>query len=123
MGKFRDWLIEKLNPAQPDIVADQGWQTDTSTRTLTNKGAWKNYELVNRGVAMIVDSCSDIEIDIKEKIPGIYPTVGAGFRVKKLPTLLNFQPNPYYDANFFKQNIFLDLVIEGNAFIYWDGDE
>jgi HK97 family phage portal protein len=117
---FRDWLVEKLNPAQPEIVADHGYDSETSVRTYTSSNAWQNFELVNRGVAMIVDACSEIETDVKDQIKGLRPVV-SGVRAKTLPTRLNHQPNPFYDAVFLKQNVFLDLVIEGNAFLYWDG--
>jgi len=115
----RDWLIEKLNPAQSDIVDDQGPESDSSNRTHTNLGAWKNFETVNRGIAMIVDSAAAIETDVKDQLK-ITPLV-KNVRAKKLPIILNHQPNPFYDAVFLKQSLFLDLIIEGNAFLYWDG--
>jgi len=119
MGNLREWLAEKLNPAQSEIVADQGEQSTTSVRTRTNKGVWKNYEVANRGVALIVDSCSSIETDITDQLKGVSKITS--IRQKKLGILLNHQPNPFYNAGYLKQNVFLDLVLEGNAFILWDG--
>ena len=41
-------------------------------------------------------------------------------RKKKLAQLLNFRPNPYYNADVMKRSIIIDLVLEGDAFLYWD---
>jgi HK97 family phage portal protein len=67
---------------------------------------------------MLVHGCSLFDIDIKDvKLSdGI-----SGLRKAKLDSLLNHKPNPYQDIQSFRSQIFLDLVLEGNAFIYWDG--
>jgi len=43
------------------------------------------------------------------------------FVKKTLNTLLNFRPNPYQSAQDFRREIFKDLLLEGNAFIHYDG--
>lgn len=67
---------------------------------------------------MLVHGCSVFDIDIKdEKLSeGI-----VGLRKAKLNTLLNHKPNPYQDIQTFRNQIFLDFVLEGNIFIHWDG--
>jgi HK97 family phage portal protein len=35
--------------------------------------------------------------------------------------LLNKEPNPFQDINSFKRNLIIDLLIDGNIFIYYDG--
>ena len=42
-------------------------------------------------------------------------------RQKQLSTLLNFRPNPYQSAQDFRAAVFTDYVLEGNAFVHFDG--
>jgi len=116
MGIFKDF-VQKLNPAQPIIAAAQGEQ-GSLTSTLPYERAFERLEVVNRGVNMIVDAASQIGIDVgdKETFPGI-----ATIRHKKLINLLNRQPNPYQNADAFRRNLFLDMLMDGNCFIYYDG--
>jgi phage portal protein BeeE len=116
MGIIKN-LIQKLNPSQPQIAAQQGSQGPL-TPSLPYERAYERLEVVNRGVNMIVDAASQINIDVgdKEAFPGI-----ATIRHKKLVTLLNRNPNPYQSADAFKRNIFLDMIMDGNAFMYYDG--
>jgi len=116
MGIIKN-LIQKLNPAQPQIAAQQGSQGPLSP-SLPYEKAYERLEVVNRGVNMIVDAASQINIDVgdKEAFPGV-----ATIRHKKLVTLLNRNPNPYQSADAFKRNIFLDMIMDGNAFMYYDG--
>jgi HK97 family phage portal protein len=57
-------------------------------------------------------------VDVKEKL-GF--TGNSNIKQKKLHMMLNHQPNEYQDISAFRRNIFMDLTIEGNAFIYFDG--
>jgi HK97 family phage portal protein len=67
---------------------------------------------------MVVDAAAQINIDVgdKEAFPGV-----ATIRHKKLVSLLNRVPNPYQTADAFRRNLFLDLIMDGNCFIYFDG--
>jgi len=116
MGLFKKW-VQKLNPSQPQIAAAQGSQGSLAP-VITYQRAYDRLEVVNRGVNMIVDAASQINIDVgdKEAFPGV-----ATIRHKKLVTLLNRNPNPYQSADAFRRNIFLDMLMDGNAFIYFDG--
>jgi len=116
MGIIKD-LVQKLNPVQPQIAAAQGSQGQ-ATPSLPYERAYERLECVNRGVNMIVDAASQINIDVgdKEAFPGV-----ATIRHKKLVNLLNRNPNPYQTADTFRRNIFLDLMMDGNAFMYFDG--
>ena len=119
MYKWIDNLVEKLNPAQEDIVNDYGETQSVSSNLYTNQQAYKTIEVVNRGVNLITDSAADIRLDIGTIMDWFEsPT---RIRKKKLDQLLNFRPNPYINADVFKRNIFMDLLLEGDAFIYWDG--
>lgn len=110
---------EKLNPAQEDIVDDYGETYSPSPKHYTNQQAYEKIEVVNRGVNLIVDSASGMKLDIGEILE--FSGSPTRIRKKKIKSLLNFRPNPYYNADNFKRNIFMDLLLEGDAFIYWDG--
>ena len=116
MGLFKNW-VQKLNPSQPQIAAAQGQQGPLAP-SLPYERAYERLEVVNRGVNMVVDAASQINIDVgdKEAFPGV-----ATIRHKKLVTLLNRNPNPYQSADAFRRNIFLDMIMDGNAFMYYDG--
>ena len=108
---------EKLNPAQTFISREQGVFINSDT-SITYNQAFEKLETVNRGVSMIVSGCSSLDYDVKDKkTDGIV----TGIRQKTLNTLLNFTPNPYQSIQEFRNNIFTDFILEGNAFLYWDG--
>lgn len=110
-------LIQKLNPAQKVIAEQAGGSEDTS-QVLTYVQAFSRIETVNRGVNMIVKSCASLDYDVKNKV---VEGVKGGMRQNTLDKLLNFRPNPYQSAQDFRQAIFTDYLLEGNAFIYFDG--
>ena len=102
-------LIEKLNPAQEEIMRDYGESQNTTIAPYTVKQAYEKVEVVQRGVNLITDSASPITFDIKNKIPGkSYVSI----QPKKLNTLINFKPNPYQSSIAFRTNIVLDLLLE-----------
>lgn len=120
-----DWSIkslvntirQKLNPAQALIAREAGYNIG-SDQTLTFLQAFQQFEVVQRGVSMVTHGCSVFDVDVKDKklsegIPGL--------RQARLASLLNHKPNPYQDIQTFRNQIFLDFVLEGNIFIYWDG--
>lgn len=118
MKRFLVDIINKLNPAQPEIVEDYGVDHAPSANLRTNQKAYDIIEVVNRGVNLIVDSSAGVPLDVGD----IMDFFDSDYRIrkKKLNQLLNFRPNPYYNADVFKRNIFLDLILEGDAFVYYD---
>jgi HK97 family phage portal protein len=110
-------LIEKFNPAQQIIAQDEGSIIST-TATINYKNAFNKLESVNRGVNMIASACASLDYDIKNKV-----TEGnmSGVRLNSLLKLLNNRPNPYQSIQEFRTSIFTDFLLEGNAFIYYDG--
>lgn len=111
------WFRTKLNPAQTRIAEAEGTQIG-STAKISYTQAFKKLESVNRPVNMLVNACSSLDYDVKEKV---HDGVVSGTRQKTLNTLLNFRPNPYQSAQDFRSAIFTDFVLEGNAFIHFDG--
>lgn len=115
--KSQDWIRTKLNPAQTRIAEAEGTQVGTDA-TLSYFQSFKKLEAVNRSVSLLVNACSSLDYDIKDKLND---GVVVGIRQKSLNTLLNFRPNPYQSAQDFRSAIFTDYVLEGNAFIHFDG--
>lgn len=68
---------------------------------------------------MIVDDASEINFKVGNEKVGFPKRTGV--KRKTVEVLLNMQPNPFQDMNSFRRNIYMDLIIDGNAFIYWDG--
>jgi len=67
---------------------------------------------------MIVSGCASFDYDVKDKkTDGVVGNV----RMKTLEKLINFEPNPHQSIIEFRTNLFIDFILEGNAFIYFDG--
>lgn len=115
---LRTWIAEKANPAQYRIAEAEGTQVGTDAKPLTYAQAFKKLESVNRSVTMVVNAAASLDYDIKDKVN---EGVVVGLRQKTLNNLLNFRPNPYQSAQEFRQCIFTDLLIDGNAFVHFDG--
>ena len=118
MNRLRGWMVEKLNPAQNVIHLDEGTHIGSTSRILTFRTAYKNIDSVNRAVSMVVNACASLDYDIKDKV---HEGVVVGLRQKTLATLLNFRPNPYQSALEFRTELFKDILLDGNAFVHFDG--
>lgn len=107
---------EKLNPAQPYF---QEKIASPREPTFSYERAYERLEIVNRGVNMIVDDASEININVGEglSIDQVHP----GVKRVTLDRLLNHEPNPFQDISTFRRNLIIDLIIDGNIFIYYDG--
>jgi len=115
----RDWLVTKLNPAQPEISDDFGEDIPPSREHYNNQKAYNTVGTVSRGVDLIVDAAASIKVDVGE-IQDWF-TSEQRIRKKKIIQLLTFRPNPYHSADVFFRNIYTDLILEGDAFMYFDG--
>jgi HK97 family phage portal protein len=111
---------EKLNPSQYVISRNEGMTID-SREVITNyRNAYEQLEIVNRAVNMIVDDVAEIPFSVGEKIVGTN-NILKNIRRSKVELLLNVEPNPFQDVSSFKRNLIIDLLIDGNIFIYFDG--
>lgn len=115
----RTWdnIRTKLNPAQTRIAEGEGSQVGTEAKIAYTQ-AFKKLESVNRPVNLVTSACSSLDYDIKDKV---HDGVVLGVRQKSLNTLLNFRPNPYQSAQDFRTALFTDFILEGNAFVHFDG--
>ena len=103
-----NWLVEKLNPAQPQIHTRQPFASPQSN--VDFKAAYDQIEVIHRAVEMIVSACVEVPFDITNGGP-----------VKKLNKLLNDRPNPFEDRIKLFRRAYFDLILDGNAFFYYDG--
>jgi len=117
IAKSQDWIRQKLNPAQERIAQDAGTQIGTDAK-ITYFQSFQKLEAVNRSVSLLVNAAASLDYDVKDKV---HDGVVAGIRQKTLNTLLNFRPNPYQSAQDFRSALFTDFVLEGNAFVHFDG--
>lgn len=117
---FQTWLREKLSPSQQYISGGGTVEESSLEPTYSYQQCYENLEVVNRAVNMIVDDVAEIKCVVGTQIPGMTPLV-KGVRKVQLDRILNKEPNPFQDINSFRRALVLDLVIDGNIFIYWDG--
>jgi len=111
---------EKLNPAQYVISREEGMTIDSREIPTNYRNAYEQLEIVNRAVNMIVDDVSEIPFTVGEQIVGVNNII-KNMRRSRLDLLLNKEPNPFQDVSTFKRNLIIDLLIDGNIFIYYDG--
>jgi HK97 family phage portal protein len=112
-------LEEKYNPAQSLIAQAEGDSVTSTKRGITFNNAYNNIEVVRRGVDLLVNSAADVNFDVKAKLPF---TSAAKIQPGRIKVLLNNRPNPYEDINSFRRKCYMDLFVEGNCFIYFDGE-
>ena len=111
---------EKLNPSQYVISRNEGMTVDSREVVTNYRNAYEDLEVVNRAVNMIVDDVSEIPYTVGEQRSGVNNII-KNIRRVKVDTLLNKEPNPFQDISTFKRNLVIDLMIDGNIFIYFDG--
>jgi len=107
---------EKLNPAQP--YYDHKVEPSREP-TFNYERAYEEIEIVNRAVNMIVDDAAEIPTRVGEQHKGF--SVVKNIKRSRVDLLLNLEPNPFQDINTFRRNIIIDMLIDGNIFLYFDG--
>jgi HK97 family phage portal protein len=119
MGWFENFRT-KLNPAQR-FMGGGPRETESSREPIQQyEFYYEKLEIVQRAVNMLVDDASDVPLWVGDQIKGA-SAVQKGVRKAKIQALLNTEPNPFQDISSFKRAILLDLVLDGNIFIYFDG--
>ena len=111
---------EKDNPAQYVIARNEVLTIDSIEHQISYRNAYETIEIVNRAVNMVVDDTAEVPFDIGDKIIGTSPIV-KNIRRSRVDLLLNSEPNPFQDVSTFKRNLIIDLLIDGNIFVYFDG--
>ena len=111
---------EKLNPSQYVISRNEGITIDSREPTISYRNAYEQLEIVNRAVNMIVDDVAEIPYTVGQQSPATTNII-KNIRRSKVDLLVNREPNPFQDVSTFKRNLIIDLLIDGNIFIYFDG--
>lgn len=113
---------------QPAIYNDEGPIIESSHKKFYYENAYDFFEVCRRGTDLVVDAASEVNVSITGVLPGVPPrTINptnerpTKVKQKRLETLLNFSPNPEEDISAFRRQIYMDLILTGNAFIYFDG--
>lgn len=119
MFEFISNIFSKSNRAQEQISNQEGHSISTTSQQYGISKAYSDFEVVQNGVAMVVGACCEFDIDIKDskKLSEGIPSIRKG----KLHSLLNHKPNEHQDIQTFRSQIFMDYILEGNIFLYWDG--
>ena len=108
--RWREWLSEKLNPAQPSIASLEPY---ASPETIVDfEQAYREIEIIHRAVEMVIAACVDTPLKVTGQTPA-----------KKVNKLLNIRPNPFEDRVRFFRRALLDFHLDGNAFFYYDGND
>ncbi len=114
--------VQKDMPEQPDSLYNREHEVNSwDTNNLYN--AYDRFEVVNRGVNLIADCGSSILIDVGDKYAGYAGVYTSNTRMNKqrLSNLLNIAPNHDQDRIEFFTGILTDLLLSGNAYVYFDG--
>lgn len=132
MSWYNFWRT-KENPVQPSIAIAEGDAVGTREYPNNYRIQYEQLEVVNRAVNMVVDDIAEIPVAVGDKLAGIKPAMRISaemeaenvlnvIRKAKVDKLLNIQPNPYQDINSFRRNLYVDYLIDGNIFVYFDGE-
>ena len=111
--------VEKLNPGQRYIAHQESTNIDPAPNNYYTY--YEQLGVVNRAVNMVVDAASQIDIIVDDDRLGQDMPVAKGTKKARVEKLLNSEPNPFQDISTFRRLIYTDLLIDGNAFIYFDG--
>tara|TARA_B100000073_G_scaffold342269_1_gene345069 strand:- start:239 stop:1438 length:1200 start_codon:yes stop_codon:yes gene_type:complete len=110
---------EKLNPAQVFISQEEGMVLGSTENVRNYTAAYEQFEVVNRAVNLVVDDVAEIRVDVGDKLA--LQSIQKNVRRSRVDLLLNLEPNPFQDINTFKRNLVIDLLMDGNIFVYFDG--
>ena len=101
--RWREWISEKLNPAQPSIASLEPY---ASPETIVDfEQAYREIEIIHRSVEMVINACVDIPLSVSGQTPA-----------KKVNRVLNIKPNPFEDRFRFFRRAVLDFMLDGNVF-------
>ena len=120
MGLLTNLQIAWKHRGQPLIQEDEG-QTRAPQSKFFFEKSYDHIEVVRRGVDLIVDAASEIDVNITEALPGSPAHGDRRMRQKTLLGKLNFRPNENEDVSTYRREILMDFILTGNIFQYFDG--
>lgn len=122
MGLLTNLQIAWKHRGQPLIQEDEGKNRSSEKFKFFFDKSYDHIEVVRRGVDLIVDAASEIDVNITSSLPGNPVHSGTGrVRQKTLLGKLNFRPNENEDISSYRRELFMDFLLTGNIYQYWDG--
>ena len=103
---IREWLVEKLNPAQSYIASRDPYNLPENI--VEFESAYREIEIVHRSVEVIINAAVSV------------PLLVEGGAAKKIHKIMNAKPNPFEDRTRLFRRAILDFYLDGNAFFYYD---
>lgn len=111
--KWFNNIVNKLNPSQPAISRAEPIAYPQSNVEWTL--AYEKIEIVRRCLEIIINACVSIPFKVTQQTTDSGPQ-------KKISRLINLRPNPFEDRVRLMRRAFLDFLIDGNCFFYYDGN-
>lgn len=105
---------------QPSIQRIEGTVRTSDRSRFFFERSYDHIEVVRRGVDMIIDSVTEIDVNITGTIPPDPIHKNGRIRQKTLLTILNFRPNHNEDIKSFRSALIMDFLLTGNCYQYWD---
>jgi HK97 family phage portal protein len=123
MGLLTSLQFAWKHRGQPLIQEDEGETRSSEKYKFFFEKSYDHVEVVRRGVDLIVNSASEFNVSNFEQLPGKPVHQGTGrIRVKTLEAKLNHLPNENEDISAFRRQLYMDFILTGNSYIYFDGD-
>ena len=120
MGFLKDLEWSWKHRGQVIIQQEEGSVRDASKRRVYFQNSYNHIEVVRRGTDMIVDSASEIDVNIAGKL-SFSPFHDKGkLKPATLEKIINFRPNAYEDVSSFRRQLMMDFILTGNAFQYFE---
>jgi HK97 family phage portal protein len=119
LSRFTDWVSNtyyKFNPAQPAISRNEPVARPESIITWVT--AYDEIDIVQRCVGIIINACVKLPFDVTHSSS----TESERGPLKTVNNLLNKRPNPFEDQTRLFRRAYLDFMLDGNAFFYYDKD-
>lgn len=103
-----------------EVNLNEGTRSSTSqTKLESTTRAYELVEVVNRCINIICDNAALIDFDVKESL-GFSGQTGQPLKGSGIDKILNYRPNIDQDVSTFRRQLFMDFLIDGNAFIFYD---
>jgi|SRR5210317_264377 len=123
MGLITNLQIAWKHRGQVHIQEDEGKTRPSEYQRFFFEKSYDFVEVVRRGVDLIVDATSEIDVNITDSLPMTPVHQGTGrIRQKTLLGKLNFRPNENEDVSTYRRELIMDFILTGNVYQYFDGD-
>ena len=126
MGLLTNLQMAWKHRGQPLIQEDEGKTRSSADFKFFFEKSYDYVEVVRRGVDLIVDAASEIDVNITDSLPGnpVHLRTGKAGRIRQKTLLgkLNFRPNENEDISTYRRELIMDFLLTGNIYQYYDGD-